>query len=106
MTRTELVERVAQRHRALAPRIVELAVRTIFQGVTEWLARGQRIEIRGFGTLKVRERRAGERRDPRTGGRIWVPAQKVPVFKAAREMRLRVAAAAARPRRGQDAEDV
>lgn len=62
----------------------------MLEGVTEALAQGERIELRGFGSFAVRERRARAGRNPRTGAAVAVAAKRVPIFKAAKELRQRV----------------
>lgn len=90
MTKSELIERIAQRQTHLAYRDVELAVKTILEQMAQWLAGGDRIEIRGFGSfcLHYRPRRLG--RNPKTGAPVALPAKHVPHFKPGKELRERV----------------
>ena len=90
MTKRDLIEEVIRRHPRFSHREVEIMVNTVFDDLTEALARGKRIEIRGFGSFSLKQRPAGERRNPKTGGPVSVPAKKVPFFKVAKELRLRV----------------
>ena len=90
MTKRELIEKLAQRVEGLSLRDAELVVDTIFQAMTEALARGERIEIRGFGSFEVRQRRARQGRNPKTGEQVFVPEKRVPFFKVGKELRLRV----------------
>lgn len=67
-----------------------MVVNTILDSMTEALAAGDRIEIRGFGSFSVRHRRARTGRNPKTGELISVPAKRVPFFTAGNELRVRV----------------
>lgn len=90
MTKSELIERIAQKQTHLAYRDVESAVKTILEQMAQWLAGGDRIEIRGFGSfsLHYRPRRLG--RNPKTGAPVALPAKHVPHFKPGKELRERV----------------
>ena len=90
MTKRELVEKLAERTKNLSQKDAELVVNTIFEAMTEALASGDRIEIRGFGSFQVKQRRAREGRNPRTGEKVSVKAKKVPFFKVGKELRERV----------------
>ena len=90
MTKRELIEKLAQKVEGLSLKDAELVVDTIFQAMTEALARGERIEIRGFGSFEVRQRRARQGRNPKTGEQVFVPEKRVPFFKVGKELRLRV----------------
>ncbi len=90
MTKSELIERIAQKQTHLVYRDVELAVKIILEQMAQWLAGGERIEIRGFGSfsLHYRPRRLG--RNPKTGAPVALPAKHVPHFKPGKELRERV----------------
>ncbi len=92
MTKAELVEQVAE---AIGPGITKkecaLVVDGFLNAVKQALGRGNGIEIRGFGTFKVRYRRARVARNPRTGEPVDVPARISPVFKPSKHLRLQVA---------------
>jgi len=68
----------------------EMAVETVFESMKKALARGDRIELRGFGVFTVRPRKTGIGRNPRTGVAVTVPAKRVPHFKPGKEMRVRL----------------
>jgi Bacterial nucleoid DNA-binding protein len=72
---------------------VEIAVKLILDRVSQSLAQGERVEIRGFGSFALRSRPPRVGRNPRTGEMVQVPAKRVPHFKAGKELRLRVDAA-------------
>lgn len=90
MTKSELIDKLAERHPQLGVRDAELAVRTILDAMSDALVVGNRIEIRGFGSfsLNVRPPRVG--RNPKSGEKVEVPAKRVPHFKAGKELRERV----------------
>ncbi len=92
MTKADLVEQVAD---AIGPGITKkdcaLVVDGLLNAIKDALANHNHIEIRGFGTFKVRERKARMARNPRTGERVHVPSRSVPVFKPSKEMRGQVA---------------
>lgn len=94
MTKADLVEQVAD---AIGPGITKkdcaLVVEGFLNAVKQALAQRQHIEIRGFGTFKIRRRKSRMARNPRTGDPVRVPARAVPVFKPSKELRAQVAAA-------------
>ncbi|MCH7921961.1 MAG: integration host factor subunit beta [Nitrospinae bacterium] len=86
MTKAELVEKVAERI-DLTKKQTEVIVNTVFQSITEALADGDKVELRGFGSFRVRHRHSREGRNPKTGATVFIPAKKVPFFKAGKELR-------------------
>jgi integration host factor subunit beta len=90
VTRTELVERIAQRMADLPIKDVDLAVRTVINQLTDSLANGQRIEIRGFGGFSVRERQPRIGRNPKTGETVKLQQRHIIHFKPGNDMRERV----------------
>ena len=94
MTRSDLVEVLEQEQNQLSERDVELAVKSMLERMSEALASGERIEIRGFGsfTLHFREPRIG--RNPKTGQPVALPGRYVPHFKPGKELRERANVAA------------
>jgi integration host factor subunit beta len=90
MTRSELIAQLAASNPHLRESDVEAIVATIFGEITAALARGDRVELRGFGAFstKSRERRTG--RNPRTGESVSVEAKSVPYFKPGKELRERI----------------
>ena len=89
MTKSELIERVAEAAK-LTKGKAELVVGTIFGAMTEAMVRGEGIEIRGFGSFTVRQYKAYEGRNPRTGGSVHVKPKRLPFFKVGKELRARV----------------
>ncbi len=90
MTKSELIVRLAARHPQFSQADIELAVKNVLDALGKNLARGERIEIRGFGSFSLSYRPARMGRNPKTGERVEVPAKHVPHFKAGKELRDRV----------------
>lgn len=90
MIRSELVARIAAENPHLTQSDAEMIVRTIFESITETLANGGRVEVRGFGAFSVRHREGRQGRNPRTGEAVAVEAKSVPFFKAGKELRDRL----------------
>lgn len=90
MNKSDLIEMLAKRLPNMAGRDVEVIVNTIFDSMTDSLCRGDRIEIRGFGSFEVRCRKPRIGRNPKTGTSVEVGERKVPFFKVGKELRERV----------------
>jgi integration host factor subunit beta len=90
MTKSELIAELSAANPHLLGRDVELIVATIFNEITSALARGERVELRGFGAFTVKRRDARTGRNPRTGEAVPVDEKAVPFFKAGKELRERV----------------
>lgn len=94
MTKSELVERIARLQGQLSVRDIELAVKALLEQMTQTLAEGRRIEVRGFGSFSISHRAARTGRNPKTGEPVELPAKQVPHFKPGKELRERVNQAA------------
>lgn len=90
MTKSELIQRLAERNPHLLQRDAERIVATILEEITAALARGDRVELRGFGAFSVKQRAARVGRNPRTGEAVDVSAKVVPYFKTGKELRERL----------------
>ena len=90
MTKSELVQRLVEANPHLYQRDVEGTVTAIFNEITAALARGDRVELRGFGVLSVRRRDARVGRNPRTGISVEVAEKHVPFFKTGKQLRDRL----------------
>lgn len=90
MTKSELISNLAERFPQLVIRDAEMATTIILSAITHTLAKGQRVEIRGFGSFSNHNRSSRVGRNPKTGESVLVPHKKVPHFKAGKEMRERV----------------
>ena len=89
MTKSQLVEDVAKRL-GLTRGEARLLVDTVFATMTDALVRGERVEVRGFGSFEVRQYGAYEGRNPRTGEAVRVAPKRLPYFKAGKEIRERI----------------
>lgn len=90
MTKSELIQRIAELNPHLYHRDVERIVSTIFDEISSALARGDRVELRGFGAFSIKERGARTGRNPRTGEAVEVDAKAVPYFKTGKQLRERL----------------
>ena len=90
MIKSELVLKIAEQNPHLYQRDVENIVNAILDTITEALARGDRVELRGFGAFAVKKRDARTGRNPRTGEAVSVLEKAIPVFKTGKEMRIRL----------------
>ena len=90
MTKSELILRLAELNPHLYQRDVERIVSTIFDEVAEALARGDRVELRGFGAFSIKRRDARIGRNPRTGSAVQVGQKYIPFFKTGKQLRDRL----------------
>ena len=90
MTKSELIARLAEKNPHLYLRDVERIVATIFDEISGALARGDRVELRGFGAFSVKRRDARLGRNPRTGATVKVSEKHIPFFKTGKELRERL----------------
>lgn len=87
MTRSDLVEELATQFHHLEHRDTELVVKTILDAIGEALVRGQRVEIRGFGSFSINHRAPRLGRNPRSGAAVQIPEKRVPHFKPGKALR-------------------
>lgn len=90
MIKSELVLKLAEMNPHLYQRDVEILVNAILDEITDALRRGDRVELRGFGTFSIKERDPRQGRNPRTGEKVSVTGKVVPYFKSGKEMRERL----------------
>jgi integration host factor subunit beta len=86
MTKADLVEEVISKT-DLPRKDSEVVVETVFESIIQALQTGDKIEIRGFGSFRTRERRGRTGRNPKTGAKVEVPAKKIPFFKPSKELK-------------------
>jgi integration host factor subunit beta len=86
MTKAELVEEVA-RVSELTKKHSEIIVNTVFDSIVEALRKDDKIELRGFGSFRIRQRRSRQGRNPKTGDKVDVPAKRIPYFKPGKELK-------------------
>ena len=90
MTKSELIQRIAELNPHLYHRDVERIVTTVFEEISAALARGDRVELRGFGAFSVKQRDARVGRNPRTGAAVQVAEKHIPFFKTGKLLRERM----------------
>jgi integration host factor subunit beta len=86
MTKAELVDQVA-RTTQLTKKHAEIMVNTVFDSIVDSLKEGEKIELRGFGSFRIRKRGSRTGRNPKTGARVDVPSKSIPYFKPGKELR-------------------
>src|SRR6266478_1203051 len=86
MTKAELVEEVA-RVSELTKKHSEIIVNTVFDSIITALQKDEKIELRGFGSFRIRQRRSRQGRNPKTGDKVDVPAKRIPYFKPGKELK-------------------
>ncbi|MBQ27329.1 MAG: integration host factor subunit beta [Nitrospiraceae bacterium] len=87
MTKADLIRQLTTQISQLTKSQVEIVVNTIFESMKNALARGEKIEVRGFGSFKLRERQMKNGRNPKTGATVLIPPKKIPFFKVGKELR-------------------
>jgi integration host factor beta subunit len=90
MTKRDLIDEIVRQYPAYSRRDAEVIVNAVFESMTDALCKEERIEIRGFGSFVVKQRRAREGRNPKTGEIVAVSAKRVPFFKVGKELKQRV----------------
>ena len=90
MIKSELIQKLADDNPHLYQRDVERIVSAVFDEITDALANGDRVELRGFGAFSVKQRDARIGRNPRTGESVEVPAKRAPFFKTGKDLRDRM----------------
>jgi integration host factor subunit beta len=90
MTKSELIDRITERHPELSNKDIELAVKTILDTMSQALSQGDRIEIRGFGSFSLHFRNPRIGRNPKTGESVNLKGKYVPHFKPGKELREQV----------------
>ncbi len=87
MTRSGLIEKLSLRYTLLKKDEIEVVVKEILKIIKDALKDGDKVEIRGFGSFRLRSRKKREGRNPKTGMKVLVPEKKVPFFKAGKELK-------------------
>ncbi len=90
LTKSDLIENVVRRQSHLAPKDIELAVKELLEKMSQTLSKGERIEIRGFGSFSLHFRSPRIGRNPKSGGAVSLSGKHVPHFKPGKELRERV----------------
>lgn len=90
MTKSELIEAVAAKVSNFSRKDIEVIVDTLFDSMSTSLSKGDKVEIRGFGSFKIKEREGRQGRNPKSGENIFIESKRVPFFKAGKEIRERI----------------
>ncbi len=90
MTKSELIAVLTDKHHGFEQEEIDVVVNTVLEAIIAELAKGRRVELRGFGSFSTKARRARRGRNPKTGETVMVPAKHMPHFKPGKEMRERV----------------
>ncbi|WP_027389388.1 integration host factor subunit beta [Chrysiogenes arsenatis] len=93
MTKADLVEKICASVDSVSKKQAEAVVNSLFECIIDALEEGDKVELRGFGSFKTRERGPREGRNPKTGDKVSVPSKRVPYFKPGKELREKVDAA-------------
>jgi integration host factor subunit beta len=86
MTKADLVEVISE-HVSLSKKDTGIVVNLVLDNIGDALARGDKVELRGFGSFRVKQRRSRRARNPRTGTSVFVPAKLIPFFKASNDLK-------------------
>ncbi|HUO78164.1 MAG TPA: HU family DNA-binding protein [Thermodesulfovibrionales bacterium] len=87
MTKSALIDKVAEKVEGLTRKQTEIIVDTVFDGIRDALAKGEKIEIRGFGNFRLKQRRPRRARNPKTGEGVDVPSKRVLHFKVGKALK-------------------
>ncbi len=87
MTKSELIESIASQHPNMTKKNIEFIINSVFKSIKDSLQKGDKVEIRGFGSFKIREKNSKVGRNPKTGSKVNVPEKKVPYFKPGKEIK-------------------
>jgi len=90
MIKSQLVKKLLDKNPHLIQKDVEKITSLVLEAITSTLENNERVEIRGFGSLSVRERKSKNGRNPRTGESVFVPEKKAPIFKSGKGLRDRL----------------
>ena len=90
MTKSELIETVASRVNSFSRKDIEVIIDTLFDSMCDSLTKGDKVEIRGFGSFKIKNRDGRQGRNPKSGENIFIDSKKVPFFKAGKEIKERI----------------
>ncbi|MBQ3033765.1 MAG: integration host factor subunit beta [Deferribacterales bacterium] len=87
MTKSELIEQISASYPDMTKKQIEFIINTVFISIKDALKKGDKVEIRGFGSFKIREKNSKVGRNPKTGSKVDVPEKKVPYFKPGKEIK-------------------
>ena len=87
MVKTDLINKLAN-EMEFSKKDAQIVVDTVFESISKTLINGDKVELRGFGSFKTKEKKAREGRNPKTGAKVKVPAKRVPFFKAGQDLKI------------------
>ncbi len=87
MTKSELMDNIAAQHPNMTKKQIEFIIKSVFDSIKQSLQNGEKVEIRGFGSFKIREKSSKVGRNPKTGSKVSVPDKKMPYFKPGKEIK-------------------
>ncbi len=87
MTKSVLIEKISEKVGSLTRKQTEIVVETVFDSIKETLVKGEKIEVRGFGNFRLKNRRPRKARNPKTGDKVDVPGKRVLYFKVGKVLR-------------------
>ena len=87
MTKSELIENIVAKHPNISKKNIAFIINSVFNSIKDSLQKGEKVEIRGFGSFKIREKTSKVGRNPKTGTKVTVPDKKVPYFKPGKEIK-------------------
>ena len=87
MTKSELIENIVAKHPNISKKNIEFIINSVFNSIKDSLQKGEKVEIRGFGSFKIREKTSKVGRNPKTGTKVTVTDKKVPYFKPGKEIK-------------------
>lgn len=90
MTKSELIETVATKVSSFSRKDIEIIIDTLFDSMCDSLTKGEKVEIRGFGSFKIKHRDGRQGRNPKSGENIYIESKRVPFFKAGKEIKERI----------------
>ncbi len=87
MTKSELIEQISSSYPDMTKKQIEFIINSVFISIKEAIKDGDKVEIRGFGSFKIREKQSKVGRNPKTGNKVEIPEKKVPYFKPGKEIK-------------------
>lgn len=87
MTKSDLIDSIVEKHPNMTKKNIDYIINSVFSSIKESLKNGDKVEIRGFGSFKIREKNSKTGRNPKTGSKVDVPEKKVPYFKPGKEIK-------------------
>jgi integration host factor subunit beta len=87
MVKKELAVLLSQK-KGISKKEAEIAIKTVFESIVDSLSKGEKVELRGFGSFRIKDRKPRKSRNPKTGETVDVPAKKVPFFRAGKDLKI------------------